>query len=72
MNKIGPKGRRQWRIYIVKILDHPGSKFFQFHAVFWKIWQNRMLAPPPRENPGSATGRIQNLSVQIHHWILRS
>ena len=23
-----------------------GPKFFQFHAVFGKIWQNRMLAPP--------------------------
>ena len=22
-----------------------GSKFFQFHAFFGKIWQNRMLAP---------------------------
>ena len=38
------------------------SKFFRFHAVFGKIWQNRMLAPPlgswrpPWENPGSATG----------------
>ena len=38
-----------------------GSKFFQFHSVFGKIWQNRMLAPPgelappPRGNPGSAT-----------------
>ena len=43
-----------------KILDvrppPPGSKFFQFHAVFGKIWQNRKLAPPPRGNPGSATG----------------
>ena len=32
-----------------KILDaRPpwGPKFFQFHAVFGKIWQNRMLAPP--------------------------
>ena len=33
-----------------KILDAPppprGSKFFQFHAVFGEIWQNRMLAPP--------------------------
>ena len=32
-----------------KILDSrppPGSKFFQFHAVFGKFWQNRMLAPP--------------------------
>ena len=25
-----------------------GSKFFQFHAVFGKIWQNRMLVPPPQ------------------------
>ena len=40
------------------------SKFFQFHTVFEKIWQNRILvpppgelAPPPRGNPGSATGR---------------
>ena len=23
-----------------------GSKFFKFHAVFGKFWQNRMLAPP--------------------------
>ena len=42
-----------------------GSKFFQFHAVFGKIWQNRMLvpsprglAPPPRGNPESATVNI--------------
>ena len=39
-----------------------GSKFFQFHAVFGKIWQNRMLAPPrelappSRGNPRSTTG----------------
>ena len=40
-----------------------GPKFFQFHAVFGKIGQNRMLAPPPEElappprgNPGSASG----------------
>ena len=39
-----------------------GSKFFQFHAVFGKIRQICMLAPPPGElapppqgNPGSAT-----------------
>ena len=32
-----------------KILDAPGSKFFQFHAVFGKIWQNRMLAHLPPE-----------------------
>ena len=23
-----------------------GPKFSQFHAVFWKIWQNHMLVPP--------------------------
>ena len=42
-------GRKQWRIYIVKFWTRAppsGSKFFQFHAVFGKIWQNRMLAPP--------------------------
>ena len=25
----------------------PGSKFFQFHAFFGKIWKNHMLAPSP-------------------------
>ena len=35
-------------------------KFFRFHAVFGKIWQNRMLAPPgelapPWGNPGSGS-----------------
>ena len=40
---------RQWRIYIVKFwMRAPpwGSKFFQFHAVFGKIWQNRVWVPP--------------------------
>ena len=37
----------------------PPSKFFQFHAVFGKIWQNLMLAPLPRANPGSATAIYQ-------------
>ena len=49
----------------------PGSKFFQFHAVFGKIWQNHMLvppgelAPPPRGNPGSATGGLFRFRVLI-------
>ena len=34
----------------------PGSKFFQFHAVLGKFWQNHILVPPPRGNPGFATG----------------
>ena len=33
-----------------------GPKCSQFHAVFWKIWQNHMLAPPPTWNPRSAPG----------------
>ena len=36
----------------VQILSVPCSFFF------WKIWQNRMLAPPPQGNPGSATEDI--------------
>ena len=36
----------QWRIY-EGARDAPpqGSKFFQFHAVFGKFWQNLMFAP---------------------------
>ena len=40
-----------------------GAPLSQFHAVFRKIWQNRMLVllprrvgNPPTENPGSASG----------------
>ena len=41
-----------------------GPKSSQFHALFWKIWQNRMLmpprglVPPPLGNPGSAPVRL--------------
>ena len=40
----------------------PGeSKFFQFHAVFGKIWQNRMLAPPRGVGaPSSGKSRIRH------------
>ena len=44
----------------------PRSKFFQFHAVFGKFRQNRMLAPPgelappPRRNPGSAIASVKH------------
>ena len=40
----------QWRICRKGPPKPPnhGPKFSQFHAVFRKIWQNRMLAPPPR------------------------
>ena len=48
-----------------KILDAspPGPNFFQFHAVFGKMWQNRMLASPRRV--GAPTSR----KSWIHHWI---
>ena len=48
------------------------SKFFQFHAVFRKIWQNRMLAPPgelvppPWGNLGSATAYICRYQTRMH------
>ena len=51
----------QWRIYIVKFWTRApprGSKFFQFHAVFGKIWRNRMLAPPPLESWRPLLGEI--------------
>ena len=49
-----------------------GSKFFQFYAVFGKIWQNGMLAPPeelaspPRGNPGSVTDYKQKFGVNYN------
>ena len=45
----------------------PRSRLFQFHAVFGKIWQNCILAPPgelappPWGNPGSTTGVKENI-----------
>ena len=52
-----------------------GSKFFQFHAVFGKIWQNCMLAPPPPEGWRPHFGEIldqplnymQNLACHLSH-----
>ena len=62
----------QWRIYIVKFWTRPprGPEFFQFHAVFGKFWQNRMLAPPgelaspPRGNPGFST--VIGMNKMLH------
>ena len=39
-----------------------GPKFFQFHAVFGKIWQNRMLAPP------RGIGAPSSGKSWIRHW----
>ena len=62
-----------------RILDAPpsGSKFFQFHAVFGEIWQNRMLAPlmegwrlllgkildPPLERVGVPNALLRSTNV---------
>ena len=40
-----------------------GPKPFQFHAVLWKIWQNRMLAPPLTGNPGSAPDQLLSITL---------
>ena len=50
-------GKLDYECTLFKVLTSLqwGPKFIQFHAVFGKIWQNRMLAPPPRGNSGSAT-----------------
>ena len=46
--------------------SHPlGSKFFRFHAVFGKIWQNRMLAAPYLWRVGAPTSG----ESWIRHWI---
>ena len=42
----------------------PGSKFFRFHAVFGKNWQNRMLAPPRGVGaPSSGKSWIRHCSL---------
>ena len=49
-----------------EILDvpPPGPKFFQFHTVFGKIWQNHMLVPPPPEGWCPHLGEI--LDPPVH------
>ena len=36
---------------VADLLLGAGVKYFQFHAIFGKIWQNRMLAPPEGWRP---------------------
>ena len=46
-----------------------GPNSFNFMQFFGEIWQNRMLAPPPRGNPGSATYQVvQNLQCYRQTW----
>ena len=62
----GQKGSQGFGGYMGGHQGHlsPGSKFFQCHAVFSKKKPNKSFshpslkwAPPPRENPGSATAK---------------
>ena len=44
------------------------SKFFRFHAVFGKFWQNRMLAPPRSCRP--LLGEILDPPLPSDSWLL--
>ena len=51
-------------------MSTPQSKLFQFHAVFGKFWQNRMLVPPPSpEGWRSNLGEIMEPPLLIVHDI---
>ena len=59
-------GRKQWRIYIVKFWTRPppGVQILSISCSFWENLAKSYvgappgeLAPPPRGNPGSATGK---------------
>ena len=39
--------------------EPPGPNSFNFMQFIGKIWQNLMLAPPPRGNTGSATALLR-------------
>ena len=57
-NSGGSKGGRRGRA------PPWGPKFSQFHAVFGKIWQNRMLAPPWGVGaPSSGKSWIRHCSI---------
>ena len=45
---------------------HPlpgGPNSFNFMQFFGEIWQNRLLAPSPQGNPGSATVKARRLNA---------
>ena len=54
-------------------------EFSQFHAAFWKCWQNRMSAPPgmktpPTRNPGYVPGvdptcTLDRVCCTVHYAI---
>ena len=47
------------------LADLGATKFLGFHAVFGKIWQNRMLAPPPLPGVNVPLGEILDPPL---HW----
>ena len=45
---------------------HNGPNISQFHAIFWKYWQNCMLAPPCRVSACHLLRGILDLSLALH------
>ena len=62
---------KHWWMYIVKFWMHTpspwASKFFQFHAVFWRIWQNCVFMPP-LEGSCPHLGEILDLPLLSVHF----
>ena len=63
----------QWILYLVSIYNGgskgargipPGA---QFHAVLGKIWQNRVLAPPPSPSPPPSPHRLITVWSPVSH-----
>ena len=54
---------------VVDLRGHPSApKCSQFHAVFWKIWQNRMLGPlEGRCTSGDIMGHERGISTRMVH-----
>ena len=44
---------------------HWGSKFFQFHAVFGKIWQKLYVGPPPMGSWRPILGEILDPPLHV-------
>ena len=49
-----------------------GPKFSQFRAVFWKIWQNHMLAPLGGLSPPPGTAPASNILFKFYNQNLQN
>ena len=67
-----------WKYVMVTFIPSYGPKFSYLHAVFGKIWQIRMLTPPPPRigapllrgilDPPLPTNSIVSHSGSVHTW----